>query len=69
MPRGTPYRRLHAALHLLAADAELATPAREHWVVQTEVTSDERGRVYVEIADATEEEAERGLELLRAVIA
>lgn len=67
-PRGTSFRRLHAALHLVAAEVETATPAGERWCVQTEGTSDERGRVYLELADGTQAEAKRGLELLRKVL-
>lgn len=67
MPKGTSFRRLHAALHLLAAEVELATPAGEAWIIQTDATSDERGRLYLELADATEEEAKRGLALLRRI--
>lgn len=67
MAKGTPFRRLHAALHLLAAEVELATPAGESWVVQTDATSDERGRLYLELADATPAEAKRGLKLLRRI--
>ncbi|NOU32103.1 MAG: hypothetical protein HOO96_29720 [Polyangiaceae bacterium] len=64
-PKGTHFRKLHAALHMLAAEAELATPAGESWVVQTDATSDQRGRIYLELADGNEQEAARGLELLR----
>ncbi len=65
MPKGTYFRQLHAALHLLAAEVELATPAGEAWIVQTDATSDERGRLYLELADASEPEAKRGLALLQ----
>ena len=67
MPKGTHFRRLHAALHRLAAEVELATPAREAWVVQTDPTSDERGRVYLELANGDEAEAARALALLRTI--
>ena len=69
MPKGTHFRKLRAALHMLAAEAELATPAGESWVVQTDATSDERGRIYLELADGNEQEAARGLELLRRLCA
>ena len=69
LPKGTSFRRLQAALHRLAAEIELATPARESWVVQTEATSDERGRVYLELADGNEPEAARGLALLQRLCA
>jgi len=67
MPKGTSFRRLHAALHRLAAEIELATPARESWVVQTDATSDERGRVYLELANGDEAEAARGVALLGTI--
>lgn len=67
-PRGTHFRRLHVALHLIAAEVELATPAGERWCVQTEGTSDERGRVFLELSDGTPAEANRGLDLLRKVL-
>jgi len=65
MPKGAYFRRLHAALHMLAAETELATPSGESWVVQTDASSDERGRVYIELANGDEQEAKRALELLR----
>jgi len=68
-PKGTHFRKLRATLHMLAAEAELATPAGEGWVVQTDATSDERGRIYLELADGNEQEAARGLELLRRLCA
>jgi hypothetical protein len=67
MPKGSHHRRLNAALHLLAADAELATSTAERWVVQTETTSDERGRLYLELADATPAEAEQAMAMLRRI--
>jgi hypothetical protein len=57
-----------AALHKLAADVELATPERERWSVQTESFYDARGRVYLELADATPAEAERGMALLKKLV-
>jgi hypothetical protein len=60
-------RRLSAALHQLAAAVELATPARERWLVQIEHFSDTRGRVYLELMRATPEEAERGMAVLSQV--
>ncbi len=65
MPRGTHYRRLSAALYELAAKIERATPEYERWVLAVEATSDERGRIYLELSDASEEEAARALEVLR----
>jgi hypothetical protein len=66
-PKGTSSRALMAALHRLAADVELATPAGERWLVHVEHAYDERGRVYVELADGTTEEAERALRVLASV--
>jgi hypothetical protein len=43
----------------------LATPERERWIVQTESFYDARGRVYLELADATPAEAERGMAMLK----
>ncbi len=56
------------ALHKLAADVELATSERERWIVQTESFYDARGRVYLELADATPAEAERGMALLKKLV-
>jgi hypothetical protein len=66
-PRGTHYRVLTAALHALAADVELATPPTLHWCVQMDA-GNESGRVYLELADGTEDEAKRGLALLRGML-
>jgi|GEM_PF-710280 len=65
-PRNTHHRQLGAALHLLAAAVELATPRTERWCVQTE-GHDIVGRVFLELCDATEAEAQRGLAVLTAV--
>jgi hypothetical protein len=43
-PKGTSYRVVKAALHKLAAEIELATPASERWCVNTE-DFNERARV------------------------
>jgi len=67
-PKGTNHRLVNVALHKLAADVELATPERERWIVQTESFYDARGRVYLELADATPAEAERGLALLNKLV-
>ena len=61
-PKGTSYRVVKAALHKLAAEIELATPASERWCVNTE-DFNESGRVYLELADATPAEAARGISL------
>lgn len=57
-----------AALHELAAKVELATPERERWIVQTESFYDARGRVYLELSDATPTEADRALALLKTLV-
>ena len=52
-------------LYLPTRLVELATPERERWIVQTESFYDARGRVYLELADATPAEAERGMAMLK----
>lgn len=59
---------MNAALHKLAAEVELTTPERERWIVQTESFYDARGRVYLELADATSAEAERGMAVLKKLV-
>jgi hypothetical protein len=54
-----------AAIHKLAAEVELATPEHERWVVETETLYEGRGRVYLELADGTPAEAERGMAMLK----
>jgi hypothetical protein len=66
-PKGTSYRVVKAALHKLAADVELATPANESWCVNTE-DFNESGRVYLELADATPAEAARGMAILKKMV-
>ena len=68
LPKGTNHRMVNATLHKLAAAVELATPERERWIVQTESFFDARGRVYLEPADATPAEAERGMALLKKLV-
>ncbi len=63
--KGTSHRAVSAALHKLAAEVELTTSESERWIVQTESFYDARGRVYLELADATPAEAARGLALLK----
>jgi Ser-tRNA(Ala) deacylase AlaX len=65
-PRNMHFRQLHAALHLLAAAVEMATPRAERWCVQTE-GHDTTGRVFLELCDATDAEAQRGLAVLASV--
>ena len=64
-PKGTPHRRLRAALFALAAEAELATPREEGWIVQVEPIADEVGRVYLELTNGDEAETNRGMALLQ----
>jgi hypothetical protein len=66
-PKGTSYRVVKAALHRLAAEIELATPASERWCVNTE-DFNESGRVYLELADARPAEAARGMALLTKLV-
>lgn len=68
LPRGAHFRQLHITLHLLAAAVEQATPARERWLVQLE-GHDSLGFVYLELLDGSDTEAQRGLALLRSVLA
>jgi hypothetical protein len=67
VPTPAEWRRLSAALHQLAAEVELATPARERWLVRIEHFSDTHGRVYLELMRATPEEAARGMAVLNQV--
>jgi hypothetical protein len=66
-PKGTNYRVVKAALHKLAAEIELATPASESWCVNTE-DYNETGRAYLELADATPAEVARAIALLTKVV-
>ena len=67
-PRHMSWRALHAALHSLAARVELDSPRNEYWCVQIE-KGDVAGRVYLELAKGTADEARRGLDVLRKVVA
>lgn len=67
-PTRTSHRMLSAALHKLAAEVELATPAQERWIVQIASFSNSHGRVYLELIDATPAEAERGMTTLKTLI-
>jgi hypothetical protein len=53
--------------HGMAAEVELATPETERWIVETETLYEGRGRVYLELADGTDAEAERGVAGLRVL--
>lgn len=64
---GEPTGRTNAR-NKLAAGVELATPERERWIVQTESFYDARGRAYLDLADATPAEAERGMAMLQKLV-
>jgi hypothetical protein len=68
LAKGAHHRLVSAALHDLAARVELATSVRENWIVQTERFHDGRGRVYLELAEGTPAEAERGMATLRNLV-
>src|SRR5678816_4452393 len=66
----THYRVVLAELHKVAAAIELATPTHETWNVHIHVDRRPRtacGRVYLELAGATADEANRALAVLRNV--
>ena len=67
--RGTSFRRIHAALHLLAAAVELATPEAEGWIAQMVAASadNDAGWVYLELLHASDDEAQRALAVLQRV--
>ena len=66
-PKGTPHRKVRAALFALAAEVELETPRQEGWIVQIEPLSDETGRVYLELMSGEDPEVARGLALLQRI--
>ena len=43
-------------------------PERQRWIVPTENFYDARGRVYLELADATPAEAGRGIAVLKKLV-
>lgn len=65
--RGVSHRRVAAALHLVAALAEVETPASEGWGIEIERRTDESGWVWLDLLDGSVEEAERGAALLHQV--
>ncbi len=68
LERGTNFRKLQAALHLLAAAVELATPEAEGWIAHMVTASaDDAGWVYLELLKATDDEAQRGIAVLQSV--
>lgn len=64
---GTHQRSVKAALFRIAAEVEQRS-IFESWSVRVEQDHDIVGRVILDLCDATPEEAERGAELLRAVV-
>jgi hypothetical protein len=58
------HRKISAALYDLAASLERATPAGEGWVV---VIDRDRACVCLELSEGDEDEAARGMAILRAV--
>ncbi|MGH7298445.1 MAG: hypothetical protein ACRELB_26125 [Polyangiaceae bacterium] len=68
-PASMGYRLRTAALHCLAAEVEAAAPAGAHWNVEMVDGNYEAGFVYLELVDGTKEEADRGMAVLRQVIA
>lgn len=68
LPHGSNYRAVKAELYKLAAALEQATPAAERWIVHTECFHDARGRVYLELFEASPAEAARAMALLRAIV-
>lgn len=68
LPEGSGYRAVSAALHRIAAAAELATPANEEWIAHIEMfCTGCSGRVYFEMAGASTGEAARGFKVLAGV--
>jgi hypothetical protein len=68
LPHGSNHRAVKAELHKLAAALEQATPPAERWTVHTECFHDARGRVYLELFEASPAEATRAMVLLRAIV-
>lgn len=66
-PRGTPHRVVSACLHRIAAAIEDACAPEDRWIVQIESGELWGGRVYLELADGTAAEAERGMAVLAKV--
>ncbi len=68
--KGTSHRMARGMLHLLAAFAESASAPSEGWIVQLDAASlaENRGRVFLELLHATDEEARRGLDALSLML-
>lgn len=56
------YRQRNAAVYSLASTIEELSPEDEEWVVGVHM---DRGCVYLELSEGTEEEAARGMDFLR----
>src|SRR5688572_32494893 len=71
MPPGTDYGTVMDALHRVAGAVEIATQEGERWELYVEPFSAPRsgGRIFLELAEATAEEAERATVVLRAMVA
>ena len=68
--KGTSHRMARGMLHLLAAFVESASAPSEGWSVQLDAASlaENRGRVFLELRDTTDEESRRGLEALSLIV-
>lgn len=67
MPVGSNHRHCSAVLHHLAAELELAIPAREAWPVTVQRSSDYRGTIEIELMKGTPAEAERAMGVLKGL--
>ncbi len=67
MPKTCSHRETSAAIHMLAAEIELAIPASETWPVTVEHAGDYVGTVSVELIKGTAEEAERAMGVLKKI--
>jgi hypothetical protein len=56
---------VRASILKAAAELELKTAPNEAWVIQFDFPSNTEARIYLELADGSTAEAERGLGLLK----
>ncbi|WP_437298192.1 hypothetical protein [Sorangium sp. So ce426] len=68
LSKGTSHSLVTAALNKLDAAVELTTPECDRWIVHTASVYDARGYVYLELADVTRAEAERGMAMLKKLV-
>jgi hypothetical protein len=68
LPRGTAHHAIQAELDQLAAALKQATVPAERWIVRTECFHDARGRVYLELFEASPAETARAMALLRTML-